>query len=154
MISWLGKIFGTGKALEQGLGTVDKVADGAMRGLDALFYTKEEKSADSIKVTAMRMKMVTDLQDQFAPRSITRRILAIIIIGSTFLHFQVMMALAVCSALWPRFREVGGADGAMVNVYERALATAGIYLVQEVKIATVVVFFYFGYYGVKAIMKK
>ncbi len=155
-MSWLGRIFGTGKALEQGLGTVDKVADGAMRGLDALFYTKEEKSADSIKVTGMRMGMVKDLQDQFSPRAITRRVLAIIVIGSTFLHLQVMVALAVCSALWPRFREIGGADGntVTINVYEQAMSAAGVYLVQEIKIAMLVIFFYFGYYGVKSILKK
>lgn len=153
--AWFGKIFGTGKALEQGLSTVDTVAKGTIAGMDALFYTAEEKSNDSIRVTKMRMDMVKGIQDEFAPRAITRRVLAIIIIASVFLHFQVMMLLACFSALWPRFREITDAAGktVSVNVYQEAMSLAGIYLVEEVKIAMIVVFFYFGYYGVKSVIK-
>jgi len=151
MLSWFGKIFGTGKALEQGLKTVDTVAEGAVKGLDALFFTEEEKSNQSVRVLGMNMAMVKSLQDEFAPRAITRRILAIIIIGSTFLHFHFAVFMGIMANLNPKMIMV---DGKQVNAWVGALQFTSSIIVQEVKIAMIVVFFYFGYYGVKAIMKE
>jgi len=151
MLSWFGKIFGTGKALEQGLKTVDTIADGAVKGFDALFFTEEEKSNQSVSVLGMRMGMVKALQDEFAPRAITRRILAIIIVGSTFLHFQIAIVMGIMANMFPKMIKVGDET---INAWTGALEFTLTILVQEIKIAMIVVFFYFGYYGVKAIMKE
>lgn len=151
MLSWFGKIFGTGKALESGLKTVDTVANSMVSGIDALFFTEEEKSNVSIKSMSMRMDMVKSLQDEFAPRAVTRRILAIIIIGCTFLHFNVAVFIGIMANLYPKMIKIGDKT---VNAWTGALEYTASILVQEIKIAMIVVFFYFGYYGVKAIMKQ
>lgn len=151
MLSWFGKIFGSGKALEQGLKTVDTVAEGMVSGVDALFFTDEEKSNASMKAMATRMSMVKALQDEFAPRAITRRVLAIIIIGSTFLHFHFAVFLGIMANMNPKMIKIGDK---VVNAWTGALEFTVSIIVQEVKIAMIVVFFYFGYYGVKAIMKQ
>lgn len=150
-VPWLGKIFGGGKALEQGLETVDKATTGVIAGMDALFYTDEEKAHDSVKVTQMRMDMVKSLQDSFAPRSVTRRVLAIIIVGSTFLHFNIAIVLGLLANLWPKMITIG--DKA-TNAWDGALTYTMSIIAQEIKIALIVVFFYFGYYGVKQIIQK
>lgn len=151
MLSWFGKIFGTGEALNQGLKTIDTVAEGAVKGVDALFFTEEEKSNQSVKVLGMKMAMVKALQDEFAPRAITRRILAIIIVGSTFFHFNLAVFMGIMANLYPKWVKVGEKT---INAWDGALQFTISIIVQEVKIAMVVVFFYFGYYGVKAIMKQ
>ena len=151
MLSWFGKIFGSGKALEQGLTTVNTATEGLVAGIDAMFHTAEEKAAGAMKVLGMRMGMVKALQDQFAPRAITRRILAIIIVGSTFLHFQLAIFMGIMANLYPKMVMV---DGKQVNAWAGALQFTLTIIAQEIKIAMIVVFFYFGYYGVKAIMKE
>lgn len=151
MLSWFGKIFGTGKALEKGLETVDTVANGMVSGVDALFFTEEEKSNASMKTMAMRMSMVKALQDEFAPRAITRRILAIIIVGTTFFHFNFVVLMGIMANLFPKIIKI---DGKEVNAWNGAIEFVMSVIVQEVKIAMIVVFFYFGYYGVKAIVKQ
>lgn len=151
MLSWFGQIFGSGKALEQGLKTVDTATNGVIAGLDAIWHTDEEKAEGQMKVLGMRMGMVKALQDQFAPRAITRRILAIIIIGSTFIHFQIAIFMGIMANLYPKIVMV---DGKEVNAWTGALQFTLTIIAQEIKIAMIVVFFYFGYYGVKAIMKE
>ncbi len=131
-MSWIGKIFGTEKAIEKGMDTIDTIANGAIRGLDAAFYTKEEKAIDGIKIMAMRMDMVKSLQDENSARSLTRRILAIIILGNFFLHLNAYLVLRYFNVDLP----------------------VGEVLAAESTLVSIVGFFYFGYYGVKKILGK
>ncbi len=116
-MSWFGRLLGTEAGLVKGL---DMIAKGA----DALHYSDEEKSETG-----------RDLQDEFTPRAITRRILAVIVIGHFFIHVD----------LWVWFAWRGNAN--MVKELKEMLAMEG-------RLALAVIIFYFGYYGVKSILKS
>jgi len=150
-MSLLAKIFGADKAIDKGIDTIDKTIDHAASGLDALFFTDEEKSNQSVKVMGMRMAMVKALQDENSARSITRRILAIIIVGSTFLHLNLWALLVMFGTFWPKFIEVAPGQP-KVNAYQWGMDKMFELLTIEVKICLLVVFFYFGYYGTKAVI--
>ena len=62
------------KAADNIAGAVPKVIDGAISGIDALVFTDEEKS-NFIK------GLLKQLYDNFMPRAISRRVIAVIIIG-------------------------------------------------------------------------
>lgn len=134
-MSFFGKLFGTEKAIDKGLGIIDKSVGHVASGLDQLFHTDEEKAQEHIKLTEMRMNMVKSLQDEFTPRAITRRILALVIFGLFFLH----------SNLWAWF---AWKDNEKIASQFKELTKVDIQLVM------LVAFFYFGYYGVKNIIKK
>lgn len=68
-MGWLGKLFGSDKALESGAKIAEQATSGIISGIDKAWYTKEERAQDATKV-------LLSLQDQFTPRSISRRILA------------------------------------------------------------------------------
>ena len=130
-----GRIFGTEQALETGLKTVEKATDGIIAGIDKAFYTDEEKMSDQISLTKFRMDMVKSLQDEFTPRALTRRVLAIIILGHVFLHIDAAIA---CFIL-----RMSGAVDFILKLVDA-----------EMTLASIVAFFYFGYYGVQKIVGK
>jgi len=88
MFNWIGKVLGTDKGLETGMKIVEKSVGGIISGIDAAFYTNEEKAHD-IK------EMIFKLQDQFTPRSISRRILAIMF-SSVFLGMAITATIFAC----------------------------------------------------------
>ena len=94
------------------------------KGVDGAFYTAEEKG-----------DMSKSLQDEFTPRAITRRILAVIILAHFFIHIDLWV--------WFAWRD----NPNMVKELKEILT-------MESTIALAVVIFYFGYYGVKSILKK
>ena len=51
-------------------------------GLDSVFYTDQEQAEGRARTLDMRMGMVKSLQDEFTPRAVTRRILALIIFAN------------------------------------------------------------------------
>ena len=116
-MSWLGRLFGTEKGLEKGLDMISK-------GIDGAFYTGDEKS-----------EMAKSLQDEFTPRAITRRVLAIIVIAHFFIHID----------LWVYFAWTNNVN--MVKELKEILTMEG-------KLAMAVIIFYFGYYGIKSILKE
>lgn len=116
-MGFFGRLFGTESGLEKGLEMINKGVDGA-------FYTSEEKG-----------DMAKSLQDEFTPRAITRRILAVIVIVHFFVHIN----------LWVWFAWRGNAN--MVKELKEILTIEG-------KLALTVIIFYFGYYGIKSILKK
>lgn len=127
-MSFLGKLFGTEKAIDKGLGIID-------RSIDGMFHTGEEKAQEHAKLIEMKMGMVKSLQDEFTPRAVTRRILALIIFGMFFLH----------SNAWMYFAWKGNEEMAL-NMKELTKV--------DVQLTMLVAFFYFGYYGVKKVMGK
>ena len=61
--------------------TVPKVVDSTIKGLDALVFTTEEKSK-------FIMDLLKQLHDQFMPRAISRRIIAILMLACFDLAFR------------------------------------------------------------------
>lgn len=111
------KLLGTGKAVEKGIDLISKAGDAA-------FYTKEEKA-----------NMVSKLYDSYLPRSLSRRFVAIVIVGIYAVAFFSGLLFA-CRSKDP-----------LSAIIELAIALKlGILILS-------VVFFYFGYYGLEK-MKK
>jgi hypothetical protein len=138
ILSWM---FGTPKAFEKTAETVGKTIDWVGKGIDAAWYTDEEKAADLKEAHKSIREMIIKLQDEYTPRSITRRILAVFVVGTTMLHLTVAIVLAILGATKP----IMIAEG--VNAWDKALDTTLGLIGQEVNITMIVVFFYFGYYG-------
>lgn len=134
-MSFFGKLFGTEKAIDKGLGIIDKSVGHIASGLDSVIYTDQEKAEGAIQTMQMRMDMVKSLQDEFTPRSVTRRILALVIFGLFFLH----------SNMWLYFKWKG--NEGMVSACKELIMV-------EIQLVLLVAFFYYGYYGVKSILKK
>jgi hypothetical protein len=102
--------------------------------VDALFFTDEEKSRASLEITMAAIEMVKVTQGETNVRSVTRRVLAWLIMGS-FLFLLLF--------------------GAMIYKVDPAWSA---YCLESAKalifLATPVGIFYFGYYGVKAARKS
>lgn len=123
MFSWIGKVLGTDKGLEKGVDIIDKSVGGVIAGIDAAFYTNEEKAHD-IK------EMIFKLQDQFTPRAISRRILAI-------MFTSVFLGIVVTSVIFACFGRT--------TVVTDIIAVAAAFQLGWIMLS--VVAFYFGYYG-------
>jgi hypothetical protein len=80
------KLFGSAK-------TVDTLVDGAVKGIDALVFTEEEKSEAHRETFQLWLKMQEVVSQESSVRSVTRRILAVMIVG-TFLFFLISAAVA------------------------------------------------------------
>ena len=131
-----------------GAGKVDEVVDTGLniinqgvKGIDAMFFTDEEKSQAKAAFTAKAMDhvlvMVKATQGETLARSITRRILAIALIG-LFMTFTITGLVFVC---------MGDTD--TVN---NIIALAAAMWLPGVTLS--VVAFYFGFYGVNKVMGK
>lgn len=105
--------------------SVPKVVDGAIKGIDALVFTAEEKSQ-------FIQGMLKQLYDQFMPRAISRRIIAVMMLGVFDLAFLIA---------------VGFACFGKVEVVNSIIATVKAF--QMGWIAVTIIIFYFGYYGVE-----
>ena len=130
MIGFLGKLFGTDVALKEGAKIASKATGGIISGLDAAFYTKEENVRDIKEV-------LFKLQDQYTPRSISRRLIALIFTSVYCLFALVTLAFACYGKML--------VVGSIIKV-------AGAYSLSTIMITIVI--FYFGYYGVQSIMGK
>ncbi|MCT4648631.1 MAG: hypothetical protein N4A74_26825 [Carboxylicivirga sp.] len=59
----------------------EKLVDSAIKGIDALFFTQEEKAEQSLKVADAQMEFLKTTLSENSARSITRRYLALAIVG-------------------------------------------------------------------------
>lgn len=59
----------------------EKVLDGTIAGIDKLFYTEEEKSDAKAKYLEMWLKLQEMLGEETSIRGMTRRILAVMVVG-------------------------------------------------------------------------
>jgi hypothetical protein len=80
MFGMLGKLFGS-----------DKVIDGAMRGIDAIVYTDEEKA----NMELSKAKVKIDLLGAYAPFKIAQRYLAVMFSGAFLATMTAAMVLAL-----------------------------------------------------------
>jgi hypothetical protein len=112
--------------------TADKIVDGAIKGIDALFFTDEEKSRASLEAINLWIKTQEVIANENTARSITRRVLAIMIIAFNLLAMMFTIAIYPFNVAW---------------------ATFTLSLLSQFGFATgAVVVFYFGYYGFKQIV--
>jgi len=86
MWNWAKSILSIGKNSET-------LITGAVAGIDALVFTAEEKSRASLEAYQLWLKTQEVLASESSVRSITRRILAIMILG-TFLGLLIAAAVA------------------------------------------------------------
>ena len=113
----------------------DLIKDGAS-GIDMLFFTDEEKSQASAKIMDQVIAINRATADENSVRSKTRRMLAIVIIGNYLALINI---------------------GVLLNVLDETDKAKFVFDVANTTLAShvlAVVIFYFGYYGVKAVVKS
>lgn len=89
MFGFVKKIFSAPKVIDKSLDIIDKGVD----GIGKLFFTEQEKAELSQKTYETWLEVQRVTANESSIRSITRRVLAISIIG-TFLLFLIMAAFA------------------------------------------------------------
>lgn len=123
------------------LNIAEKGLDSLSAGADKLFYTEEEKAENAInrveigqKWAEIHIKLMETLSTENTTRSITRRYLAVMVIG-------VFLFLVVSSAAAYPYRS----DWA-IHIFNVAKSLSTLVLTIGI--------FYFGYYGVKETIKS
>ena len=130
MLGFLGRLFGTKKGMDTALGMADKAVGGVISGIDAAWYTNEEKARD-IK------EILFKLQDQFTPRSISRRLIAFLFVATFCVAFLVALVFTCLKQ-----------TDITTNVINLTIAFKFPYII------ITIVIFYFGYYGVEKFKEK
>lgn len=92
LASFVGKIFGTEKAIEG-------MVDGVSRGLDKLIYTKEEMSEDAAKAITEARQYLIQWIDKSQGQNIARRFLALLI-SFTWLSMFALSTVLDLSVVW------------------------------------------------------
>ncbi len=127
ILSWL-------KTSEKAVDTAaDLVKDGAA-ALDMMFYTDEEKSISAQKMIDTWIEMQNAMHQENSAKSITRRYLALMILGSFLAQAFIAIGLFRYDPEWSKF----------------VLSIMGL---QSFMVGSVTIF-YFGYYGIKQILGK
>ena len=90
--AFFGKMLGSDKTIEKSIDTVSS-------GIDALFYTDEERANDGAKERAQARQSLIKWLDATQGQNLARRILALVITGVWLLMYLAATILAVC-ALW------------------------------------------------------
>jgi len=122
----------TEKAVDTGLDLIKKGAS----GIDMLFFTDEEKSLASAKIMDQVIAMQKATADENSVRSQTRRMLAKLIIANYLLIIDLAIGFVVF-----------GKDATARLLFDIANTTLGAHVLA-------VVIFYFGYYGINAVVKS
>ena len=92
-MSFLGRLFGTEKALT-------KAVDSVSKGLDALVYTDEEQAQEAAKDRSEARKMIVEWMRATQGQNLARRLIALSITGvwlSQYIVAQVVSSVAVFS---------------------------------------------------------
>lgn len=88
MLSVIGKIFGSDKALTS-------VVDSVSKGLDALVYTDEEKAGDAAKDRAAARSMIITWMASTKGQNLARRLIALSIVFTWLFQYLCSMFLSV-----------------------------------------------------------
>jgi len=81
------------KQVDKALDIGEKVSTGIMSGIDKAFYTKEEQAINGIKVMDSQLEFIKMALSESSIRSVTRRVIAIIIM--TLFSFAFMFTVLV-----------------------------------------------------------
>lgn len=92
MWGFLGKLFGTDRAIEKGIETVSN-------GIDKLVYTDEERADAAAKERTEARGMLIEWMRTTQGQNLARRLLALIITAVWLLMYFVSMALD-CAVIW------------------------------------------------------
>lgn len=130
-----GSIFGSKKAISDAGEVAKNVSSGIVAGIDKAFYTSEEKAENAAKRFETISTLIIALQDQFTPRSISRRVVAVVFC----LNFTIAFLLSVGLAAF------GKTDA--VNL---VVEVVRVYMLGQIILT--IIFFYFGYYGVSKVL--
>ena len=133
-MSWFTSIFTGGKTAEKAIGMADKIVDGTLSGIDAMWFTDEEKDKALQKRIETWLKIQEVLISENTAQSITRRIIAVTLL----VVFSVLLLGA--AGLYP---------------LDPAWSAFLLSLADKMwEVVLLVAFFYFGYYGVAAVVNK
>jgi hypothetical protein len=133
-MGWWSMLWAGPKVLEDRSKDISKLIDYTASGLDKLFFTDQEKANVSLQTMEMHLRLVEITMNESSIRSITRRILAWLIMGG-FLFLIFFSAIVFkLSPEWAAF----------------VFKCAG----QTYELVLMVGFFYFGYYAVSSIVTK
>lgn len=116
MFDFLGKMFGTDKAMSK---TIDTIAN----GLDKLVYTSEEKADDAKLERQEYRSFIIKWQEATQGQNLTRRFLAFIITMIWLMQYVAMMGLAITS-VWidePRLLETASVIGGFAESMNGAM---------------------------------
>ena len=147
------------KIIEGGL----DLAKMAGKGIDALYYTDEEKAENAMKITEGKTELIKSINDHVRTtykensiRSITRRYLAWVIIGNGILLSWASLLSYAVGAYYTGYGKGVIQDDknitaqAWFNVSNQAWQILGFW---GVAIGSVIIC-YFGYYGISNIVSK
>lgn len=87
-MSFIGKLFGTEKALSG-------IVDGVSKGLDALIYTDEEKAGDAAKDRTEARQMVVQWMAATQGQNLARRLIALSITGVWLMMYLISVLCAM-----------------------------------------------------------
>jgi hypothetical protein len=133
-MGWWSMLWAGPKVIEDRSKDISNLIDYTASGLDKLFFTDQEKAQVSLETMAMHLKLIELTMSETSIRSITRRILAWLIMGG-FLFLIFFSAIVFkLSPEWAAF-----AFKCAAQIYELVLMVG---------------FFYFGYYAVSSVVKK
>lgn len=125
--SWL-------KIGDKGMDIADKVISGAIGGIDALIFTDQEKAEFNQKRANLWLKTQEVLANENTAKSITRRILAVMVMASFLFLLLFAVGIYKFDQGWAKFSlDVAG-----------TLSTG----------FTAIIIFYFGYYAVGNLIDK
>jgi hypothetical protein len=93
MLTWLGKLFGIVDASN----TAANLAEDISSGVDMMIYTDEEKAISGQKAFDAWLDMVKVMKGSEVYRSVTRRILAILIVLNLLAMIWLCIASEVCA---------------------------------------------------------
>jgi hypothetical protein len=99
MFGWIKTIFSTGKGVEAGI----ELAKDLSRGVDALFFTNEEKEKYRQEVAKLWLDAMEKTANENTARSITRRILAVLVLTQYNVFLYLMAVIYPFNADWAAF---------------------------------------------------
>lgn len=91
MLEFLGRLFGSGKALEG-------VVSAATSGIDALVYTDEEEATEAAKARTEARGLVVDWMRATQGQNLARRLIALMVTALWLLLYVITMLLDVTAA--------------------------------------------------------
>jgi len=89
MFGFLGRLFSSNKAVEEGVSAISN-------GIDKLFYTSEEKAENEMKVRQKAGELLVSWMGATQGQNIARRLLAIMIAFTWLFMYLIAAGLNVC----------------------------------------------------------
>lgn len=122
------------KTADKAMDTINNLTDHVAGGLDQLFFTDQEKAQVSLETMQMHLALIKTTMSESSIRSITRRVLAWLIMAGFLILILLAATIWKVDAEWAAF------------IFECAK--------QIYELVLMVGFFYFGYYAVSSVVKK